>query len=187
MAKKSISSWKQKKVYEIVAPDYFDSKLLGETLSADPTKIIGRTISVSVKDLIGDRTKQHITLVFEASNVSGLRVHTKFKAFEISYAYLKSRVRKGMKKISYIGDLSLADKTVRIKVMVAAGKSTTVANKKAINSEIKKTLEAHKPDTIDKFVQAVVFGKAGTEIYHKVKKITPVSRVEIQEVRVTGS
>jgi len=184
MAKKTVSSWKQKKVFEVVAPDYFNSKVLGDTLAADPNKLIGRTIRTSVKDLTGDRSKQYLNLVFEISNVSGSRAHTRFKQFGVSTAYLKSKIRKGMNKVDYTGDLTLSDKKVRVKIMVAARKSTTAANKKEITELIKKILNEHKSDTIDKFVQGIVFGKVGTEIYHKVKKITSIARVEIQQVKV---
>lgn len=187
MAKKNVTGWKQKKVYEIVAPDYFESKVIGETIADDPSKLMGRTIRVSLKDITGDRTKQFLNLVFEISNVAGSTAHTRFKEFKLSTAYMKSKIRKGMQKVDYIGDVALADRKVRVKVMVSAGKSTTMSNKKEINSIIKKAIDEHKSDTLDKFVQAVVFGKIGTAIYHKSKKITSISRVEMQEVRVLGS
>jgi small subunit ribosomal protein S3Ae len=186
MAKKSITGWKQKKTYELVAPDYFESKTLGETIASDPEKLAGRTILANVKDLTGDRTKQHIGLVFEVSDVSGSKAHTRFKEFIVSSAYMKSRVRKGIKKIDYIGDLALADKKVRVKIIVAARDTATMENKKEIRSIIKNTLDSHANDPIDKFVQAIVFGKVGTDIYHKIKKITSISRVEIQQVKIIG-
>jgi small subunit ribosomal protein S3Ae len=187
MAKKSVTGWKQKKVYEIVAPDYFDSKPIGETIAEDPSKLKGRTVRASLKDITGDRTKQFLNLVFEVSNVAGSKAHTRFKSFSLSTAYLKSKIRKGMKKVDYIGDVALTDRKIRIKIMIAAGKSTTVSNQIELYQIIKKVLDEHKADNLDKFVQAVVFGKIGTSIYHKAKKVTSISRVEIQEVRVLGS
>ena len=51
-------------------------------------------------------------------------------------------------------------------------------------SKIKAILDSHKDNKVDDIVQMVVFGKLGTEIYHNIKTINLIHRVELQEIRV---
>ena len=100
MAKKTVSAWKQKKLYTILAPENFDSQELGYTITADPEKMKGRTVKMSLDELTGDRSKQYIILVFSLDEVKGDKVQTKFKKFYMSEGYLKSKVRKGSTKVA---------------------------------------------------------------------------------------
>ena len=102
---KEISSWKQKTLYRIIAPENFESKEVGNTLASDPKNLIGRRIDVSLKELTDDKTKQHLKVILEINDVKEDRALTKFRMFSASQGYLHSNVRKGMSKIDYIGRL----------------------------------------------------------------------------------
>ena len=65
MAKKAVSSWKSKKRYTLVAPEYFEGRQLGSTIADDPGKLAGRTVKVNMKMLIDDRSKQYMNIIFE--------------------------------------------------------------------------------------------------------------------------
>ena len=101
MAKK-ISSWKQKSKYTIIAPENFENHELGDTLAKDSKQLIGRTVDVSLRDLVGDKSKQHLKLVFEVNDVEGSKANTQFKAFTANPGYLRSKVRKGSSKIDCV-------------------------------------------------------------------------------------
>lgn len=182
MAKK-ISSWKQKKTFRLLAPESFNSQLLGTTLALDPKNIIGRIIQVSMKELTDDRSKQHHNISFEVFDVEGDAAKTRFKKFIIAGSYLKSKVRKGMTKIDYVGDASFKEDTARIKVMIAAGSGVSSQQRKAVRAVVAKTIKNHEESTIEDFVQMTVFGKLGTEIFHGIKNICHVHRVEVQEIK----
>jgi small subunit ribosomal protein S3Ae len=181
---KEISSWKQKTLYRIIAPDNFESKEVGNTLGSDPKNLIGRRIDVSLKELTDDKTKQHLKVILEINDVKEDRALTKFRMFSANQGYLHSKVRKGMSKIDYIGRLKLADGTVRIKVIAVTHKTIKSSQKKEILARITKAVESYKNSNLTDFVQATLFGKLGTDIYHNCKNICPISRVEVEEVRV---
>ncbi|MBN2014644.1 MAG: hypothetical protein JW778_05645 [Candidatus Altiarchaeota archaeon] len=184
MAKK-ISAWKQKQKYMIVAPENFDLHELGETFSKDSESLIGRTIDVSLKDLTGDKTKQHLKLVFEIKEVKGNKAHTGFKEFNVNPGYLRSKVRKGSTKIDYVKRMEIEpNKRIQIKVVAVTHETVQTSRDKDMRAKITEILDRYKNTKLDEFVQSTLFGKLGTEIYREIKKIAPIRRVEIEQVRV---
>ena len=184
MAKK-ISSWKQKSKYHVVAPDNFENHTLGETISKDSKQLVGRTVDVSLRDLIGDKSKQHLKLVFEIISVDGFKAKTQFKAFTANPGYLRSKVRKGSSKIDCIKSINIADgKKAQIKVMAVTHSNVQTSRGKDMMLKINEILEKYENSKVEDFVQASLFGKLGTEIYREIKRIAPVRRVEIEQVKI---
>jgi len=181
---KTVSAWKQKKLYTIVTPENFDSQEIGHTIASDPSQVAGRTINISLEELTKDRTKQYLTLVFELIGVAGDRVNTKFKRFYVSEGYLKSKVRKGSTKLDYMTSLNVGGATVKLKMMVLSRGRITIPQRKQIISTIVDILSRHKGNSLDQFLQSMVFGKFSTEIYKTIKAVCPISRVEIYELEV---
>lgn len=183
MAKK-VSSWSQKSIYKILAPEDFEYQEIGTTMVVDPKNLIGRTIDVSLRDLTGDKSKQHLKVVFEINDMKNKEAHTGFKVFKTDSGYLKSKIRKGMSKINYINSLNLDSSKVKIKIIAMTNQNIQTSQKKDIIAKISKILESYKGSKLNDFAQATLFGKLGTEIYHGVKQICPIRRIEIEEVRV---
>jgi len=184
MATKEITAWKQKAIYTLVAPENFESQEVGKTFGSDPANLVGRRVDVSLKDLTDDRTKQHLKVILEVNNVKDDKAYTKFRKFEANQGYLHSKIRKGMSKVDYIGMLKLADAKVRVKVMAVTHKNAKTSQKKDILAKIAKAVEGYKDASLNDFIQATLFGKLGTDIYHNTKNICPISRVEVEEVKV---
>ncbi|MCX6695750.1 MAG: hypothetical protein NTU61_05595, partial [Candidatus Altiarchaeota archaeon] len=141
MAKKTVSTWKQKKLYTILAPENFDSQEIGHTIASEPEKIIGRTVKISLDELTKDRSKQYLIVVFEASDVKGDKVHTKFKKFYISEGYLKSKVRKGSSKVDYMTESSFGGVEVKLKMMILSRHRITTPQRKQILGDVNNILE----------------------------------------------
>jgi len=181
---KEISSWKQKTLYRIIAPENFESKEVGNTFGSDPKNLIGRRIDVSLKELTDDKTKQHLKVVLEVNDVKEDRALTKFRLFSASQGYLHSKVRKGMSKIDYIGRLKFSDGAVRVKIIAVTHKTIKSSQKKEMLARITKAVESYKERTLQDFIQDTLYGKLGTDIYHSCKNLCPISRVEVEEVRV---
>jgi small subunit ribosomal protein S3Ae len=184
MAKK-ISAWKQKSGYVIVAPETFEFRELGDTLAKDPGHLQGRTIEVSMKDLTEDKTKQHLKVTFEITGVAGNKANTKFKKFDVNPGYLRSKVRKGATKIDYIKRMLIdSDKKAQIKIVTITNSAVQESRAKEIRAKITELLDKYKETKVDEFVQSTLFGKLGTEVYREIKKIAPIRRVEIEQLRI---
>ncbi|MBD3388598.1 MAG: hypothetical protein GF416_05975 [Candidatus Altiarchaeales archaeon] len=183
MAKKTVTSWKSKKLYILQAPDNFDKKEIGTTLSADPEKLAGRTVQVSLGDLMNDRSKNYLNLRFEVYDVKGDKALTRFKKFFIPTGYLRSKVRKKTLKIDYGREMEVEGDMMRFKIMVLSRHKVSEVQKADIKKSITRILEKH-TDSRDKVLQAALFGKLGTEIYKDIKKICPVTRVEVYQIEM---
>lgn len=183
MIKKKVS-WKNKKPYEIVSLEIFNSQEMGTTFANDTQKLMGRTVEKPLSELTGDKSKHHIKVLFEVDQVEGEKAKTKFKTFSLDSKYIRSKVKKGADKIECVNNLGLSDAKLWVKVTVMTHYSTQTSKRKTISSEVSKTLHKHKDSSLDDFLQEALFSKLGTEIYHKVKKIVPVRRVEVEKVKV---
>lgn len=187
MVSKKKIPWKQKSMYKIIAPEIFDSGEIGVTMANSPDSLIGRTIDVSLKDLTGDKSKQHLKVLFEIEkvNAEGKKAKTRFKEFYLNPSYIKSKVKKGISKIEYAKNLDLSDNVKAWMNVVLITHSTIQTSKvKDISSITSKILDKYKKSTLNEFLQLALFGKIGTEIYNKVKKVTPIKRVEVERIKI---
>jgi len=184
MAKKTVTSWKGKKVYPVLAPENFEFKEVGETLASEPEKTKGRTVNVSLGELLGDRSKNYLNLVFEVEEVKGGKAYTRFKEFFIPIGYLRSKVRKRTTKIDYLRDLDVGGEKMRIEVMVLSHHKFSVVQKEEIKARMAEVITEHSSGKPEKLIQNTLFGKLGTEIYKRIKAICPVTRVEVYHLKM---
>lgn len=178
------SGKKQKALYKITAPESFNQQEIGTTMASGEGSLVGRTVEVSLKDLTGDRSRQHMKLVFVISSVFEKKAKTKFKRFYTNQQYIRSKIRKGTSKINSTANLKLADENVWVKLVTATQQKVNTSKSTDINKKIIETLAKHVNLKINDFVQMAIFGKLGTEVYHEVKRIAPIKRVEVEEIKV---
>lgn len=183
---KKVKSWKSKKIYPILAPENFEYKEMGVTVASDESRLIGRTIDVSLSNLTKDRSKQHLKIKFEIYKVTGGKANTRFKTFMIPTGYLRSKIRKGFSKVDFIGETKVLDKTLRVKVIILVNRKVSDAQRRDMMSTIQKIIDSHESTTVDQFVQLALFGKLGTEIYRGIKKICPVGWVEVHAIKLVN-
>jgi len=184
MAKK-ISSWKLKQRFAILAPKEFDYKEVGVTFADDPKKTIGRVADISLWELIGDKTKQHLKLLLEIFDVKGDKAYTRVKKFVTDPNYLRSLVRRGVTKVDHVLRVTFKDGCkAQIKVVVITHTKVSRPVKSEIIKVINRIIESHTKNDLNTFVQLAIFGKLGSEIFKEAKKITPIRRVEIEEIKV---
>ncbi|MFH1721015.1 MAG: hypothetical protein ABH950_00265 [Candidatus Altiarchaeota archaeon] len=183
--KKNITSWKNKKKYTIYAPESFEKKELKSTIASDPKQLIGRTIDFSIRDLSGDRSKQHLKVLFEITDVQGDNAYTQAKMFDTLPGYLKSKVRKGMTKLDIQRKLNLKDKKIVLKMMVLTRGHIQEHQRVDLTKAIDKILNSmERKLKADEMIQQSLFGKVGTEIYQTLKRIHPIARVEVWQIKV---
>ncbi len=184
MARKKISSWKKKQFFEIVAPKEFEYRKVGECIANDPDSIMGRTVDVSLWEMLKDKTKQHMKIIFEIIDIKGGKAHTRFKKFEVNPGYLRSKVKKGSSKIDSIIHLKLKDDVkIHVKVITLTHKHVSSSKERDIRSKVSEIIESYRNRRINDFVQQAIAGKMGSNIYKEVKRISPVRRVEVEEIK----
>ncbi|MBM4241357.1 MAG: 30S ribosomal protein S3ae [Euryarchaeota archaeon] len=179
-------TWKEKRWYKINTPKSLGEAEIGTTPARDPEILKKRRVESSLKDLTGDFSKQYIKLYFQIDDVAGDTATTKFIGHKVTTDYVRSMIRRGTSRIDALISVNTKD-NYKIKVHVLA--ITTRRAKSSQQKLMRETMENMVQEialdkTFDELVEAVVTGKMASEIYHQLKKIYPLKRVETIKTQV---
>jgi len=92
--------WKRKNWYEILAPQSYNSAVLGHSFAEAPEGLKGRMLSVNLMQLTGNIKKQNIVLRFKIIDAKESKGVTTITTFALQNASLRRLVRKGLTKLS---------------------------------------------------------------------------------------
>ncbi len=179
---------KKKEWYQIIAPKIFKEKVLGETHLLDPTKSIGRCLSVSLADLVGDIKRQNIYVRFRITDFTGTKLYTTPVGYEISPTVIKRMVRRRTRKIddSFMVE-TLDKKKFRVKpfILTRARVNNSVASVLRATAREKLT-EFIKNTNSEKLFETVVSHKIQATMYKELSKIYPLKHFEIRKLELIG-
>ena len=186
MAVAKSDSWKAKQWYSLVAPEMFGKMNIGETVADVPEKLIGRVIEVTLGELTNDLTKQNIKLILKVDRVGGDSAYAKFTGHKLTQDYLRSLVKRQTSSIEANVLVRTKDNyTIRVKPSCYTIKRAQANQIKAIRSVMKKVIAARAKELdMAQFIQEVVSGKLSANIYHDVKPVYPLRRVEVRKTEI---
>src|SRR3972149_5157414 len=131
-ARKIKDKWKSKVWYNLLAPEMFNRQLIGETLSDEPTKIVGRIAEVTVQDLTGDFSKMHIKLQFPVNQVQGQDAVTQFVGHDMTSDYIRRLTRRKRTRTDVTVDAATKDGwRGRVKPMAITDRRIHASQKRA--------------------------------------------------------
>ena len=140
-ARKVKDKWKAKEWYKIHAPKMFNEAEIGDTPSADPEFVIGRTVEVTVQDLTGDFSKMHIKLKFKVSETEGMDAKTVFVGHDLTSDYVRRLTRRRKTKTDHVVDFYTKDGfKYRIKTMSIADRRIQSSQEEGMRAIITETL-----------------------------------------------
>ena len=178
--------WRGKKWYAIVSPSYFGETELGAVPSADPEKLVGRTVDATLYDLTNDFAHQYLKMYFQITEVEGKTARTIFKGHEYSRDYLRSLVRRRTTRVDTVLGVTTKD-SYRMRVGVCAFTLIRIktSQEKAIRSIMRRIVqEKASVLTFDQFVQEIVLQKIASDVYNEAKKIAPLRHVGIRKSKL---
>lgn len=182
----SRDKWRSKIWYQILAPESFGEKEVGETPASDPKKIIDRIIRVPVSELTGNYRQGNMYLFFKVNKVAGTTAKTVVSGFEVARTFLHSIIRRRREKIDSVEDYTTKDGVkLRLKtVMITIGPCHTgqkTALRKIMDALLKKEVESNDFDTFLKqvidYIPQKAIKKASSVIY-------PISNMEIRKIEL---
>ncbi len=178
--------WKSKQWYDIYAPPMFGKQHIGETPADDSSKLIGRTIDVSGKDLSGDFKKSHIKLYFKINEITGNEAQTEFVCHEVSRSYLRAQIRRRNTKVEAITDITTKDgKKARVTAAGLCYRTTTSQQEAALRKAISRSIiESAAHLTLEQFIQELFLSKVASDSFRNAKDVYPLRRVEIVKAKV---
>ena len=181
--------WKAKEWYTIHAPRMFNEAKIGETPSADPEYVIGRTVEVTVQDLTGDFSKMHIKLRFKVTSVDGHDAKTEFIGHDLTSDYVRRLTRRKKTKTDHVVDVVTKDGfSYRIKTMAIADKRIQSSQEDAMRRVIGETLvQMGQEQTLSQLVKAIVSGDLAKDLARACRIVIPIKRIEIRKTEVMAN
>ena len=189
-SRKIKDKWKEKKWVSVSAPDSFNNVHIADIPITDEEKAKGRVIEVTLFDILkGDPSQYQYKLYFQIDKVVGEKATTIFKRYEYAKEFLRSLVRRGSSKISFIIDTKTKDGYVfRIKVIALSHRELNSSRQHAVRLIARKIIEKSVPNmTIDEFVQASCYNKINSDIMAATKKIIHLRHVGLEKVKLVRS
>ena len=186
MAVTKAEGWKAKQWYNLVAPEMFGKANIGETVADVPEKLIGRIIEVTLGELTNDLSKQNIKLLLKVDSVGGDSAYTKFTGHQLTQDYLRSLVKRQTSNIETNVSVKTKDNyTIRVKPSCFTIKRARANQVKAIRAIMNSVIiNRAKELDMEQFVQEIVTGKLSASIYHDVKPVYPLRRVEVRKTEI---
>lgn len=185
-SQRKAESRKAKQWYKVIGPEMFGRTPVGETISNDPTRIVGRVIETTLGELTNNFSKQNTKLKFRVDRVAGDSAYTKFVGHEMTTDYIRSLVKRRTSRIDSIVDVTTTDGyQVRVKPSCFTVKRARANQVKSIR-ELSKQVVLAKAVGLDlnQLIQEVVLGKLSLDIYKEAKAVYPLRRVEVRKTEI---
>lgn len=185
-SRKVKDKWKAKEWYTLRAPRMFNEAEIGDTPSADPASLYGRTVEVTVQELTGDYSKMHIKLKFKVADVEGSDAKTVFVGHGLTSEYIRRLTRRKKTKTDHVVDVNTKDGYVlRIKTMSIADRRIQASQEEGMRAIIASTLvEMGKEKALSDFVKAIVSGDLSKDLAKACHVVIPIKRIEIRKSEV---
>jgi small subunit ribosomal protein S3Ae len=179
--------WREKRWITVNAPDSFNNVPLAYVPITDDENSKGRVLEVTLYDILkGDPSQHQYKIYFQIDKVDGDKATTIFKRYEYSKEFLRSLVRRGSSKISFIIDVKTKDGYIfRIKVIALTHRQLNTSRQHALRLLAQDVLNKTIPNmTIDQFVQATCYSKINSDIMAAFKKVIRVRHVGLEKVKL---
>ena len=185
-SRKVKDKWKSKEWYKLHAPRMFNEAEIGETPSADPEFILGRTVEVTVQELTGDYSKMNIKLKFKVTDVDGYDAKTVFVGHELTSEYVRRLTRRKKTKTDHVVDVTTKDGFVlRVKPMSIADRRIQSSQEDAMRRILAETLiQMGKDNNLSDLIKAVISGDMSKDLAKACRVIIPIKRIEIRKTEV---
>lgn len=183
---KRASSWSSKKWYQIHSSTEFGQKPIGETPADDPTKVVGRTIEVSLGELENDFSKHNVKLKFKVSEVAGESAYTQFVGYTLTREYLRSLIKRRTSKVDANIKVRTQDGNVlRVKPSCFTVKRAKSSQIRAIRKVMEEVVKNRASElSLQAFIEELLNGKLAYQIYREAKHIYPLRKVEVRKTQI---
>lgn len=176
----------KKKWYDIMAPKMFSEKRVGETLSVDPSSLIGRKIDISMLELSDNYQRFYVKAQFQIVHVEGDKAFTKFVGHDIMRERLYRMVQRYGRRVDCVQDVVTKDGVgIRVKTVFMLIKRVGTSMKNVCREHALKSVEKVAKETnFEDFVKMIISGELQNVVRGDVTKIYPVGGIEVRKTEV---
>lgn len=179
--------WREKRWVNVYAPDSFNNVPIAYIPITNDENAKGRVIEVTLFDILkGDPSQHQYKMYFQINKVEGEKATTIFKRYEYAKEFLRSLIRRGSSRITFMLEAKTKDGYIfRIKVLALTHRKLNTSRKHAFRLIAKDVIEKTIPQmTIDQFVQATCYGKINSDIMAATKKVIRMRHIGLEKVKL---
>jgi len=179
--------WREKRWINVYAPESFNNVPIAYIPITDDENAKGRVIEVTLFDILkGDPSQHQYKMYFQIDKIEGDKATTIFKRYEYAKEFLRSLIRRGSSRITFMLEVKTKDGYIfRIKVIALTHRKLNTSRKHAFRLIAKDVMEKTVPQmTIDQFVQATCYGKINSDIMAATKKVIRMRHVGLEKVKL---
>lgn len=179
--------WREKRWVNVYAPESFNNVPIAYIPITDDENAKGRVIEVTLFDILkGDPSQHQYKMYFQINKIEGEKASTIFKRYEYAKEFLRSLIRRGSSRITFMLEAKTKDGYIfRIKVLALTHRKLNTSRKHAFRLIAKDVMEKTIPQmTIDQFVQATCYGKINSDIMAATKKVIRMRHIGLEKVKL---
>ncbi len=182
--RKGVDKWKTKKWFTILAPALFNNVSLAQTPAEDPENVMGRTMSVSARELTGNIKKSQLMLQFRVNNVQGLNAYTILTGISVQPSSVRRLVRRKTSKVESVDDVMCKDGVrARVKSVALAAHQISAPKRAAVRVMLREGIMAlASQHDYEALLGQVVGGDPLMGIVEKARKLAPMKRMDVLKV-----
>jgi len=164
----------------------FGEKPLGKVPSTDEKALPGRTVEVSLPEIIPHSQKHFVRLRFKVDRIDGDKAHTKFYGCSIAREQMFRIIRKRTQKVELINEIKTADGwQLQLTTVVVLNRRANTTTGTRVRNEMDAWLrEFGSKTSLDELVKSVTAGSAQKTLKRMCSKIYPVRFSEITKIEV---
>lgn len=176
---------KKKRWISIYGTKNFKDIQLGESYVADPSRLMNKNLEINLMELTNDVKKQNIKVRFIINNISENKATADFIGHELVSSLVKRVVKRAKSKIDDSFIVETKDNIkIRVKPLVLTKTKAAHSVLTRLRSKIRETLTVNfKKYTYDELVQQLLNQEVHKLLKEQLKKIYPVSVVELRYLR----
>lgn len=173
---------KKKHWYSILPTSQFRMQEIGETYTADPSKLVGKTVDVNAMDLMRDPKKQNVKITFRITEIRDNKALTEIQRYQILPSSIKRMMHQGKSKIDHSFKSETKD---NIKVIAKPVIITRSKTSRAVLSKLRKNAEdflkaAIKKENYQDTINSLLAAKLQSQLREHLKKIYPIAGCHIR-------
>ncbi|MBL7160593.1 MAG: hypothetical protein ISS93_01940 [Candidatus Aenigmarchaeota archaeon] len=183
---RAVKKWKGKDWFTVKAPAMFNGKELGEIPATSSQSLPGRTLEVSLADLVNNPSKYHIIVKFRIYSVKDSEALTRFDGLNLVKSQIFRVVRKRTSKVEVVGDVETKDNwKLHYKIFAVLNKvSDQEIQRKVRKKVIGFVKDFASKSSVDDFVKTACDGLIQKNIKKFSSNIYPIRHCEIVKVEV---
>jgi small subunit ribosomal protein S3Ae len=185
-SKKVVDSWKAKKWYVVIAPNFLNNMEAAEVPAESEETLVNRIIELPLKDITRDLSHMYTTVRLRVSEVVGRKAYAKYIGHSVAKEYMRTLARRKRDLVDIVMPVVSKDGVeFRIKVLVVSANPISGRQKHAVRMLVEEELKKKTASTeFGPFILDVLYNRTSEALHKALVKILPVRRVEVWKTQL---